>query len=161
MNFETDFWDTEHYKNNELTAKDVERAESQLNVKFPELLVKLLKIQNGGYLKGFVFPINFRTSWSDDHVPFDELFGINFDEIGTGESSLTSSNYLTEEWGLPESQVVLTGDGHWWITLDYRTNKQTPTISWIDVEVIEDIKLANTFDEFIDQLVSNDEFEFQ
>ncbi len=33
------------------------------------------------------------------------------------------THYMTKECGLPEKQVFLTGDGHWWIKLDYRDNE--------------------------------------
>ena len=64
---------------------------------------------------------------------------------------------MTQEWGLPEKQVLLTGDGHWWITLDYRKSN-TPSVRWIDVECGEDIHVANSFKDFIYGLVAEDAF---
>jgi hypothetical protein len=55
------------------------------------------------------------------------------------------------------TQVLSTGDGHWWITLDYR-HGDTPSIRWIDCEGGEDIHVANSFDDFYNGLVSEDEF---
>jgi hypothetical protein len=40
----------------------VEFAEKGLNVKLPELLIELLKIQNGGYTQGFAFPTTQKTT---------------------------------------------------------------------------------------------------
>ena len=67
------------------------------------------------------------------------------------------TDYMTKEWGLPEKQILLTGDGHWWITLDYR-DSETPSVKWIDVECDEEIKIADNFDQFINGLVSDETF---
>jgi len=55
------------------------------------------------------------------------------------------------------SQVVLTGDGHWFITLDYRIGNN-PSVRWIDTECNEDIHISDNFENFINQLLSKDEF---
>jgi hypothetical protein len=57
------------------------------------------------------------TSWSQDHVPFDALMGIGGLE---GMTSLLDTPYLVKEWGLSSPIVLLSGDGHCWIGLDYR-----------------------------------------
>lgn len=49
--------------------------------------------------------------------------------------------------GLPPKQVLLSGDGHYWITLGYRRG-EVPSVAWIDVEFGEDIQVAPTFAEF-------------
>ena len=61
------------------------------------------------------------------------------------------SDNMIEEWGLPEKQVLLAGDGHWWITLDYRQGK-IPSIRWIDCEKNEDIHITDSFNDFINGL---------
>ena len=67
------------------------------------------------------------------------------------------TGYMTAEWGLPAHQVLLTGDGHWWITLDYRKS-QEPVISWIDVESGQDLPIAGSFREFFKGPVLESEF---
>jgi hypothetical protein len=49
-------------------------------------------------------------------------------------------------------QVLLSGDGHYWITLDYR-NGPHPSIAWIDVECGEDVQIAESFPAFLLGLV--------
>ncbi len=98
-----------------------------------------------------------KTTWADNHIPLNELFGIVLDENSDSGHNIIQSSYMTTEWGLPEKQVLLTGDGHWFITLDYRKG-ETPTIRWIDCECGEDIYVANSFDEFYEGLVSEDHF---
>jgi hypothetical protein len=59
---------------------------------------------------------------------------------------------MTKEWGLPPKQVLLSCEGHFWITLDYR-NGRMPSIAWIDVECGEDIQIAASFEVFLSGLV--------
>jgi hypothetical protein len=98
-----------------------------------------------------------KTTWAENHVPLSELFGIVLDENIRTAQNIMDSEYMTEEWGLPEKQILLNGDGHWWITLDYRTS-DSPSVKWIDVECNEEVEVAKTFDEFIDGLVSYETF---
>ena len=149
----TDFWSSNYYNNPILTESLITQAESKLGLKLPESYLKLLHIQNGGYTKGFAFPMTVKTSWSENHVPFTELFGIVLDEKSDSAHNIMQSEYLTEEWGLPENQILLTGEGHWWITLDYR-NGDVPSVRWIDCESEEDIHIADSFSEFIDGLIN-------
>jgi len=151
------FWDSNYYKHPEVTDEMIMIAENKLKVKLPELLITLLKIQNGGYTKGFAFPMNQRTSWSEDHIPLSELFGIVLDPALQSAQNIMNTEYMTQEWGLPEKQVLLSGDGHYWVTLDYR-KASNPSIRWIDTECNEDILVAGNFEEFIQGLVSEDLF---
>ena len=151
------FWDTEHNTHPALTDAMVKSAEAKLGVKLPNRFIELLKIQNGGYTKGFAFPMTQKTTWSENHVPLSDLFGIIVDKDTESFQNIMQTEYMTKEWGLPEKQVLLTGDGHWWITLDYRTG-DNPVIMWIDVECNEAIKIADNFDQFVDGLVSDNTF---
>ena len=153
----TSFWGNNYYEHPELTDEMILIAENKLKVKLPKLLIKLLKIQNGGYTKGFAFPMKQRTSWSEDHIPLSELFGIVIDSNLVSAQNIMDTAYMTTEWGLPEKQVLLSGDGHYWVTLDYRESIN-PSVRWIDTECDEDILVAESFDEFINGLVSEDLF---
>lgn len=59
---------------------------------------------------------------------------------------------MIEEWGLPENLVLIAGDGHSWITLDYRKGS-SPSLRWIDVECNEDIHISDSFEDFVNELV--------
>lgn len=154
------FWGNNYYHHPPLTDYMVSAAETMLGAKLPPLLIDLLKIQNGGYTQGFVYPVNLKTTWADDHVPLAELFGIVTDKtINTGQNIL-DSQYMIDEWGLPEKQVLLTGDGHWWITLDYRES-DVPSVRWIDIECDQDMHIADTFEAFIQGLVFEGDHEMR
>lgn len=152
-----EFWDSNYYNNPPLTYKMIKKAEKMLGVKLPDIFIELLRKQNGGYTKGFAFPMKEKTTWADNHVPLNELFGIVVNKKSESGHNILQTDYMIKEWGLPEKQVLLTGDGHWWISLDYRKG-YNPTVRWIDVESGEDVHIANNFEEFIDGLVSIDEF---
>ncbi|MDE3145437.1 MAG: SMI1/KNR4 family protein [Bacteroidota bacterium] len=153
----TNFWNTDYYNHPPLTDEMIVIAENSLGVKLPILLIELLKIQNGGYTKGFAFPMTQKTTWANNHILLSEMFGIVIDKTVKTSQNILDTEYMIREWGLPEKQVLLSGDGHWWITLDYR-NGEIPTVRWLDLECEEDIHVADSFDNFINELVSEDEY---
>src|SRR5215468_7263021 len=116
------FWATEYPADHPpLTTEMVADAERQLGVSLPSALVRLLRIRNGGVVgdawEACPAPPN---TWADDHVPFDQLLGIGPPYEAGGPLSLLDTAYLIEEWGLPQNIVLLSGDGHTWLALDYR-----------------------------------------
>lgn len=90
---------------------------------------------------------------STDHIPFDELFG-----IGPAEQfaalTLLQTPYLVREWDLPTPVVLLSGDGHTWVALDYRTRgrQREPSVVWIDNERGHEVQLAPSFRAFVELL---------
>lgn len=152
-----EFWGENYYGHPPLTDDMVSTAESMLGVKLPSLFIDLLKIQNGGYTNGYAYPMTVETSWSENQVPLSELFGIVTSQTIRTAQNILASAYMIEEWGLPDKQVLLTGDGHWWITLDYRKG-DVPTVTWLDSECDQDIQVADSFEDFINGLVSEDAF---
>ena len=154
MDFARDaFWGNDYDRNPKLTPASVAAAERFLGVTLPLEYVNLLKVQNGGYTLGFVFPTAVRTAWAVDHVALDDMSGIGaMEDLPSGLHNILNTEYMTREWDLPPNQVLLTGDGHWWITLDYRTGEQ-PSVSWIDVDQDEDLILAPSFSAFLKGLL--------
>lgn len=151
------FWGENYYRHPALTDAMIEATEATLQVKLPTLLLEMLRLQNGGYTAGFAFPMKQPTAWAEDHVPLDELFGIVLDDTINTAQNILDTPYMTQEWGLPNNQVLLTGDGHWWITLDYRTGP-LPKVMWIDTEMEQQVEVAASFDDFINGLVSSDAY---
>src|ERR1044072_4238802 len=93
-----DFWASNYYQHPPLTDQMVATAEAMLNVKLPMLFIDLLKIQNGGYTKGFAYPMNMKTTWAESHVPLSELFGIVTDPAIKTAQNILDSAYMTNEW---------------------------------------------------------------
>ncbi|MEU3216763.1 SMI1/KNR4 family protein [Streptomyces sp. NPDC006971] len=138
-----------------LTNAAVLDAELRLGVRLPASLLELLRIRNGGPVaaRWNAFPTDVPTSWSQNHVPLDDLLGIGRHD---GQISLLDSAYLIEEWGLPSPLVLLSGDGHWWIALDYRTcgARGEPSVTWFDAELPAELPLAEDFRTFVERLTS-------
>ena len=145
------FWGSNYYKHPPVTEEMVAFAERKLGVKLPAEYIALLRVQNGGYTQRFGYSMSQPTSWADDHVPLFSLAGIVPDPGHRTAQNILDTAYMTEEWGLPPRQALLSGDGHWWITLDYR-NGDTPTVAWIDVECGQDLQIAPSFSAFLEGL---------
>ena len=106
-----------------------------------------MRVRNGGAVAGdySAFLTAQPTSWAPDHVPFEGGCG-----IGDAFPSITDSPDLNAEWGQPEELLLLHGDGHWWVALDYRAGREAePAVVWFDNEVGEDVQLAASFGEFV------------
>jgi SMI1/KNR4 family protein SUKH-1 len=148
------FWDDGDYGvQAPLSREAVAEAEQALGVRLPASLLELLEVRNGGVVaeEFEAFPTNERTSWAEDHVPFEHLMG-----IGPPGAALTllDSPYLVREWGLPSPLVLLSGDGHTWIALDYREcgPQGEPTVAWFDADHETDLLLAPDFRSFVEGL---------
>jgi hypothetical protein len=150
------FWDTSvsYRVQSPLTDEMLEAAERTLAVKLPRSYVDLLRVQNGGCTSSefTAFPTPQATSWAEDHVPFDDVAGIA--PANSTDRSLLDNAYYLEEWGIPEGLILLSGDGHWWIALDYRRSgpQGEPNVLWFDTELGESLELARNFDDFVRRL---------
>ncbi|MET9955836.1 SMI1/KNR4 family protein [Streptomyces sp. NPDC006339] len=156
------FWDEDpHGSLAPLTDPVVREAERRLGVRLPQALLEILRIRNGGLVADAwnAFPTDVATSWSETHVPFDELLGVG---RPGDEWSLLESPSLVEEWGLPSPLVLLSGDGHCWIALDYRAcgPHGEPSVTWFDTESgtdsVTELPLARDFRSFVERLTSAD-----
>ncbi|MCY7581900.1 SMI1/KNR4 family protein [Bacillus altitudinis] len=143
------FWEIDeegYYTLKKINEAEIAKAEKKLGVTLPDTYKKLILEQNGGNTIHNAFPTTHSNSWAEDHIQFNHLLGIAEDE------GIMDSAYLIKEWELPEGLVLINGDGHTWVTMDYRKTKENPTIHYFDVEMEEDFKLADSFDEFIEGL---------
>ncbi len=152
-----EFWGSNYYDHPPLTGEMVTEAEQQLAVQLPAEYLALLEIQNGGYTRGFGFPMHRPTIWAADHVPLGDLFGIVTDPDHRTALNILKTEYMTREWGLPPRQVLLTGDGHWWLTLDYRAG-EVPSVAWLAIDHGQDFQVAPSFAAFLDGLLPDSAF---
>ena len=63
--------------------------------------------------------------------------------------SIFDSSRLTVEWGLPQKLVLLEGDGHTWIALDYRKSNTSPTVIAIETDEYTWLPVASSFQDFV------------
>lgn len=148
-----DFWmyeDEDPYTLKKVTEKDILKAEKKLGVILPKEYKELILQQNGGYINYNAFPTDRPTSWAKDHIEFDYLLGLGKKE------GILESQYLIKEWGLPDNLILIHGDGHTWVALDYRNTKENPPVHYFDSELQENFRLADSFGEFLSKLYTDD-----
>jgi hypothetical protein len=139
-----------------LDERELQRLEAMLGVRLPEALVAMLRVRNGGWMRYCAFAMPRRASDGTTVASFHELMGVEADGRG-----LFGVPYLRQEWCLPDWAVMLSGDGHTWIALDYRGREQ-PGVVWMasadeDDAPPEVIELAPTFEGFLDGLRIDDD----
>ncbi len=136
----------DEYKLEPLTAEMLKKAEETFKIKLPLSYINVLREQNGGYIKFDSHPSDTPNSWADDHINVDHIFGIG------EQNGILKSQYLIKEWDLPNNVVLISGNGHGWIGLDYRNTREEPPIIYIDVDLGKIIELAPDFDSFLNGL---------
>lgn len=145
------FWGPKPPKNPALTDIMVAHAQRTLGVTLPATYVDLLRIKNGGSTRGFVCPTKQRA-YGDDYVVLGSMWGIGATkDDGEGYNILLTPDMI-EVWELPPKQVLLMGEGHWWLSLDYRTKKD-PSVAYLDVDEGLDVTVSDSFDEFFAALL--------
>ena len=142
------------YNHPALTEQMIVDAEAVLGVKLPKTYLDLLKSHNGGYIhyNAFSTPDLPPTIYDGNgYIPVTSLNG-----IGVGNSlDILETPYFLKEWEMPAGLVLLDGDGHTWIALDYRQVEPQgePSIVWIDNELDEEIQVAPNFEAFLKGLL--------
>ncbi|GAB3849479.1 SMI1/KNR4 family protein [Dactylosporangium cerinum] len=157
------FWhpEIEHLRLPPLTDESIVDAETQLGVTLPAELICLLRIQNGGVIADAwdACPAD-SNFYAEDHVPFDHLHGIG--PAGQpGTITLLDTPYLVQEWELPSPVILLSGQGHYWLALDYRDCGPAgqPPVVWIDNEMDHELALASNFRTFVERLTASASFD--
>ena len=129
-----------------LDMERVGKFVEQHGIDLPVSYIKLLRSQNGGYIERNSF-----QSLAGRIINYiDRISGIGGHELDIVEES----KYFIEEWGLPTGLVLLAGDGHWWIALDYRNLNSSgePSVAYLESDSNIDYTIARDFQEFIDGL---------
>ncbi|MGY5387330.1 SMI1/KNR4 family protein [Bacillus spizizenii] len=143
------FWEKAEYdplRLKDISEDEIKKVEKKLNLTLPQQYKKLIIQQNGGLINFNAFPTNQETSCADDHIEVDHIRGIEKD-LG-----ILESEYLIKEWGLPQKLLLIQGDGHNWVALDYRQTNENPPVHYFDLELNNDFKIADSFDEFLSKL---------
>ncbi|MBC1474233.1 SMI1/KNR4 family protein [Listeria grandensis] len=124
-----------------LTKANIELAEATFGVKLPASYVKVLEERNGGYLKTDAVPVNCANDWAEDHIHLDELYGIGQDE------GIMETEYLRNEWGITKGDIIIIGgDGHAFVALDYEGTTTDPKVIHIDTDSSKVNVICDSFD---------------
>ncbi|MGG0773989.1 SMI1/KNR4 family protein [Bacillus rugosus] len=154
----SEIWEnSEHdpFRLKDISEDEIKNVEQELNLTLPEQYKKLIIQQNGGLINFNACPTDQETSWADDHIEVDHIRGIGKD-LG-----ILESEYLIKEWGLPQRLLLIQGDGHNWVALDYRLTNENPPVHYFDLELNNDFKIADSFDEFLSKLYTHEYEEVQ
>ncbi|MBX3119916.1 MAG: SMI1/KNR4 family protein [Fimbriimonadaceae bacterium] len=130
-----------------LTDRMIAVAEQKLGLQLPHSYLEFCRVVNGGFVRGEFFVIN------ACEVSFRSISGIGYEN---GIDSDTGSAYMIEEWDYPSPGIVLGGDGHTAVMLDYRKSFDSgePPVIWVDTEEVRVVTIANNFTEFAQILSS-------
>lgn len=153
-----DFWEkskSDYYELKKTNEEEILNAEKNLGITLPTTYKKLILQKNGGMINFNAFLTNRPTAWAEDHIQFNHLRGLG------KKSGILDSVYLIEEWELPNDQILISGDGHSWITMDYRERHENPSIHYFDAELEQNFKLADSFDEFLSKLYIHENEDFE
>lgn len=139
--FEGDYFD--NYTLEPVTDAQIELVQQKLKVTLPDSYIALMRQQNGGELRKRKLVVG------EEIVSVDYINGIG---SKSGEGIWLSST-LKREWGLSNRFVYLFGDGHTWLTLDYRRyTGNNPPVTYIDLELGTKEVIANDFEQFLTTL---------
>jgi len=164
LSLPNDFWYKSENSTSDIakaaTDEDIVAAEKELGYKLPKAYKALIKQHNGGRLNRCICPTSSKTSWADDHVEISTLFGID-----KNKPSIFATKFYQDEWGYPNIGLAIGSTptaGHTMVFLDYSKcgHDGEPSVVDIDQENNYEISvLANDFEEFINKLITRDEFE--
>lgn len=138
----------DEYKPKPVSDEMVQMAEAKLQVTLPPSYLELLKQQNGGWFIHNAYPAPQHEDFDEPFIEVEYIAGIDQND------GILESEELIEEWEMPKGLVLFNGDGHTWLAFDYRETSANPPIVYVDNydEVPQVIKIADTFDEFLENL---------
>jgi hypothetical protein len=143
--------------NPRVTEKLVARVEALLKVKLPSAYLALMREQNGGCLKLNKVPYlepppeSVEGYTGGESASLDCIYGLHYDTDADG--SIAQTLTLGAEWGVPPELILLDGDGHWWVALDYRVSKDNPPVVYYVSDTGEHATLAHDFGSFLKRMI--------
>jgi hypothetical protein len=139
------------------TDKLIKSIEEELDYKLPSFYLEMMKIQNGGTPLEYCFATVKPTSWAEDHIAIEGIYGIGRKKKYSLCGS-RGSKFIVDEWGYPDIGIYICdcpSAGHDMIALDYRGKgrKGEPGVVHVDQKLGNKITfLAKDFEGFINGL---------
>lgn len=159
-----DFYAKKNYEGDKVTESMIQNVENTTGYKLPDSYINFLKSRNGGIPTKLCFPTSEETSWAKDHIAISGIYGID-EKRRNSLLGKFGDLFMKEEWGYPDIGIYICdcpSAGHDMVALDYSGNKsnQEPQVVHVDQEKNYKITfLANNFEEFINGLVNETEYE--
>jgi hypothetical protein len=136
-----------------LTDEMIRETEAQLGVKLPESYLEIMQEHNGGVLRFNIHPAPANYDEKCIYVhPLDSIDPTN------PFCFILGSEYLCIEWEMPLGLVLLAGNGHTWVALDYRNwepDEEPPVVYVNNISENEVYPLAPDFATFLDGLLDD------
>lgn len=138
----------------DFSLEDLKKVEETLGVKLPDSYIELMKLHNGGDL---AYSILHSGRVPDGEVEIENIRGIDLEE------GIIESNYLVEEWEMEKGLIIISGDGNYWLALDYRNYAgNEPAVVYIEEDAENKPKqVAKTFELFLKKLKEPEEDDFE
>jgi hypothetical protein len=163
------FWDNgdyslENYVCETLTDELVKSIEKELEYRLPQSYIELMKQQNGGTPVFTSHRTKEATSWADDHIAINGIYGISKSKPYSLCGSM-GSQFWINEWGYPAIGIYFAdcpSAGHDMLCLDYSQcgSEGEPRVVHVDQEAGYKITfVAKNFEEFIRNLEEDEAFE--
>jgi hypothetical protein len=163
------FWENSNYAQENYTGKPltdamVREAEQELGFRLPASYIELMKHRNGGIPVKKCHRTRERSSWAEDHIAINGIYGLDRDR----EYSLCGyfcSRFWETEWEYPHIGIYICdcpSAGHDMVCLDYRYcgPDGEPQVVHIDNESDNKITfVARNFESFIRGLDDDEAFE--
>lgn len=128
----------------------IELFEKENGVNLPDAYITLAGTKHSWIVK--LPPCNTGSTkyyFGDGFYEIGELSGLDPDKY----RSIFDSPGLVEEWELPKELVLIDGDGHTWLALDYRDSKTEPKVIVIESDESNYLVVANNFNDFVQSLL--------
>jgi hypothetical protein len=136
------------------TKKDrIDQFEKEYGVKLPSEYVNFANKKDSWVVK--LPAANTESTkyyFGEGYYQITRFYSLDPNEAG----SVFDSAYLIETWDLPKELVLIDGDGHTWLALDYRDLKKIPRVIVIESDEGNSLVVADNFKEFISTLLPYD-----
>lgn len=142
-------YEVENYR--EYTSEErIQIFESKYGFKLPDQYIKFAGTNDAWVVK--LPPCDTNSTkyyFGEGFYEIGEFSGLNPDKY----CSIFDSAGLVKEWELPTQLVLIYGDGHTWLALDYRCSDTEPKVIVIESDEFNYLVVANNFNDFVKSLL--------
>ena len=131
----------------------VARFEDENKLKLPGSFIDYNSEEDGVVKLPACHTDTLKYYFGEGFYSFSRLNGLDLESF----YSIFRSADLVKEWCLPKDLVLIEGDGHRWLALDYRQSRDYPSVIVIETDDYEYLTVADSFDEFTKMILKYDD----